>query len=468
MGREIILITLALLAADERVCASFVAPTGLRRPLACARCRAVAHAPSIPLSSPESGTTFRSFVAEQRQWWKSVWRHALQPRFSIKRASFNEENVEGSRITWVGAGVNLILAIFKAVAGVCGNSAAMVCDAAHSFSDLVSDALTLIALQMGSLPPDKDHPYGHARFEAVGSLAIGWLLLLTSVSFGGSAFNAMRSPSAAPVGVIALVAAVVSIVSKELLFRVTQRVGSRLNSQVIVANAWHHRSDALSSIVAVVGILGAILGVRVLDPLCGIGVAALVGWMGGKIVLESLGQLTDTADPETVERIRSAAAGVEGVLGVEGVRCRSMSANSAIADLSVMVGPMASASSAQVTASLVRDAVIKEMPQVNDVLVRTQTMCPLLSAKTPATAAAALEVQAENTMLEFSAVKSVRSVQVRYINGGELAVDIGIEVSPSRSGMSVSDMRRLAAKAREKLLAEVEALRHVSVSMHLA
>ena len=132
-------------------------------------------------------------------------RHSLG-RSELKKASYADG--EASRITWVGAAVNLFLSISKLVAGIVGNSAAMLSDAGHSLSDLVSDALTLVTLRMSALPPDIDHPYGHGRFESVGSLGIATLLLLAGLSFGQNAFAALRAPSAAPISVLALWAAV--------------------------------------------------------------------------------------------------------------------------------------------------------------------------------------------------------------------------------------------------------------------
>ena len=142
-------------------------------------------------------------------------RHAVM-RTSLKKAEFEED---ASRVTWLGALVNLALSGFKLFAGIMGHSSAMIADAAHSFSDLISDALTLLALRVASLPADVDHPYGHGRFESVASLAIGALLAGAGVSFGSSSVHALLAPSAAAVGGIALWAAIASIVSKEILYR---------------------------------------------------------------------------------------------------------------------------------------------------------------------------------------------------------------------------------------------------------
>lgn len=405
----------ALFLVALRACTPLSAPCLGHRAVVRPRCARVIGHGAAHAHTHSHAEGIGGFVARQREFVDTFKRHAMHPRFSLKRASYRSSS-EGSKITIIGALVNLLLALFKAAAGIMGNSAAMVCDAVHSFSDLVSDGLTLLALQMGSLPPDADHPYGHGRFEPLGSLAIGWLLVVTAASFGGSAVSALRQPSASGPRAIALVAAIVSVAVKEMLFRATKRVADQLNSDVLRANAWHHRSDALSSVVAIVGIGGALMGWRILDPLCAIGVAVLLGWMGLQIVVEALARLTDTADLAANETIREAAARVEGVLLVSGVRCRWMSASSALADLSVFCGPETTASSAQRLSSLVRAAVMEAMPEVTEVLVHTQTMCPLLSATTPAPPQGTVEAQVENVLLTLPPVHAVPKVAVRYIH----------------------------------------------------
>ena len=254
----------------------------------------------------------------------------------------------------------------------------MVCDAVHSLSDLVSDFLTLIALRLGSLPPDSDHPYGHGRFESIGCLAIGSLLVLTAVSFGKSAVRTLVTGASPRPGMIAALAALVSIVSKELLFRVTRRIGTQLRSQVITANAWHHRSDALSSLVAIVGIVGAILGWTWLDPLAGIAVAGLVGWMGGQISLEALAQLTDTADVEAAADVRMAAAEVAGVVSVGDARCRWMSSSTLMTDLTVVLDGQLTLLQTKDILQDVRAHIKRRRPECREIIVQGIPMCPLL------------------------------------------------------------------------------------------
>jgi len=462
------------------LCGALVSPAtrpraALRRPLAVYAHGGAAHSHSH--SHDESGGSggmiegLRSLKSQHDELWQAFRRHTIDSRIQSRRA-IARDYAEGAQITLVGAVTNLLLAAGKALAGWYGHSSAMLCDAAHSFSDLLSDALTLVALRMGSLPPDQDHPYGHGRFETIGCLAIGWLLLLTAGSFGGAALGAMRSPELGTPRRIALYAAAASVVSKELLYRATRRVGLKMGSSVILANAWHHRSDALSSVVAIVGVGGALCGWRVLDPLAGFAVAALVAWMGGQIIFDALLRLSDTADVEATERLVAVADGVDGVLGVQGARCRWMSSSTLMADLCVMVGPLTSASAAQHIGAQVRAASMRSMPNLSEVLVRTQTMCPLLEATAYRDGKPRLQLEAriESVLRRLPAVAAVSAVDVRYVPSGEMAVDVTLEIAPDYEGLTVAQSRVVAEEGRRLLLAEVEGInlaRHVSISAKL-
>jgi hypothetical protein len=182
---------------------------------------------------------------------------------------------EADRVTWMGVIINLVLSIGKLVVGIAQNSAVLIADAGHSLSDLVSDFITLWSVNVARLPPDDDHPYGHYKFEAIGSLFLSLTLLMTGVSVGlhsqkelliilrsSGIIGAKETVAAAALtvpGPLALVMAALSILSKEWLFRVTKVVGEKLNSPVVIANAWHHRSDAYSSILALLSIAWAMV-----------------------------------------------------------------------------------------------------------------------------------------------------------------------------------------------------------------
>jgi Co/Zn/Cd efflux system component len=191
------------------------------------------------------------------------------------------DKADADRVTWIGVAVNLLLSVGKLGVGITAHSSALVADAGHSLSDLVSDFITLWAVNVARLPPDEDHPYGHYKFEAIGSLFLSLTLLATGASVGLMAnkqlmevLSATASSSASKVpvqlpGPLALVMAGLSIFSKEWLFRITKQVGERLRSPVVIANAWHHRSDAYSSVLALFSIAWAMVGFPAADAAAG-------------------------------------------------------------------------------------------------------------------------------------------------------------------------------------------------------
>lgn len=380
---------------------------------------------------------------------------------SSKMGSYRDS---ASRITWIGGVVNLALAVFKAFAGFYGNSAAMIADASHSFSDLLSDGLTLVTLRMSALPPDLDHPYGHGRFESIGSLMIASILVTVGFSFGASAFAALRSPSSSMRGILPLVAASVSIISKEMLYRATFTIGKRIKSQVLIANAWHHRSDSLSSVVALVGIAGWMLGVPQLDALAGMVVAGLVSWMGVRIGVDALAQLSDTSDYAIVQEVDEIARSVKGVQDVHQTRCRSMGGSSLV-DLAIRVEPKISASAAHKLAEQVRVQVLDESSSVSEVLVHVDTSlhdysCPLQSAMlVEAPPHHEIEAQVRARLLQTPDVLGVHSVQVHYLTDG-IAVDAQLQMAEH---LKVSELRTIAAAARARLQ-ESSSPEHVDLS----
>ena len=187
------------------------------------------------------------------------------------------------RVTIVGAVLNLVLIIFKMLAGILGRSGAMVADAIHSLSDFVTDVIVLVFERVSNKPRDVDHDYGHGKYETLATALIGVLLFVVGVGVlaGGcsSILAYLRGETLGQPGMVALWAAVVSVVTKEWLYRYTRAVGRRANSKAVVANAWHHRSDALSSVGTMVGVGGAILlgeDWRVLDPLAAVVVSVFI------------------------------------------------------------------------------------------------------------------------------------------------------------------------------------------------
>ncbi|MBR6270496.1 MAG: cation transporter [Bacteroidales bacterium] len=234
------------------------------------------------------------------------------------------------KVTLAGGVANLLLMAFKFVAGIVGRSSAMMADAIHSLSDFVTDLVVLIFVNISSRPQDESHDYGHGKYETLATLFIGLALAGVAIGIivnGAVKFASWLQGEALPSpGKLALWAALVSIAVKELLYLYTKAKGRRLNSPALVANAWHHRSDALSSIGAALGIGGALLlGDRwtVLDPLASIVVGAMLVKVAWELLAPSLGELTDQSLPrETENEILSIIATVPGVSDPHNLRTR--------------------------------------------------------------------------------------------------------------------------------------------------
>ncbi|TGX79534.1 cation transporter [Palleniella muris] len=217
------------------------------------------------------------------------------------------------RVTLTGSVVNFILLIIKFAAGILGHSAAMIADAVHSLSDFLTDIVVILFVRISSRPADADHDYGHGKYETIATSVIGMVLLAVAITIGWNGIekiiyvikgNELQSPE-----LIALVAAVASILLKEWIFRMTRKVAVEINSQVLEANAWHHRSDALSSIGTAIGIGGAVLlgnGWAILDPIAAIIVSILIIGTALRLLRQASGELLEESLPkETEERIMS-------------------------------------------------------------------------------------------------------------------------------------------------------------------
>lgn len=274
------------------------------------------------------------------------------------------------RVTIVGAIVNIVLAAGKVVFGVIGQSQALVVDGVHSLSDLLSDGIVLAASRVGSKGPDLDHPYGHARIETAATIGIGVLLLLVAAGFAWDAFGRILHPESLwQPGWIALTAAVVSVIAKEWLYHYTVRVGRRVRSRLIQANAWHHRSDALSSIVVVAGVAGAMAGALWFDALAAIIVAAMVATVGWRFAWNAIRELVDTGlEPDELGPLNEQIRSVAGVRSHHGLRTRRMGSD-VLVDVHLLVDPQISVSEGHRIAEEVRGRLIRSIDDVAEVLV---------------------------------------------------------------------------------------------------
>lgn len=237
-----------------------------------------------------------------------------------------ERAAAASRGTWVSVAVNLVLTSVQIAAGLLTKSQGLVADGVHSLSDLIADFVVLLANHHSQKDADEDHPYGHHRYETAASLVLGLLLLGVGVGMLWSAITKLEQPETiAQVHMAALWVALGALTAKELLFRYMLAVAKRVKSSMLVANAWHARSDAASSLVVGIGIIGNLAGYPILDPIAAAIVGFMVSKMGWEFGWDALHDLMDRAvDEEEVEAIRRTLADTPGIQGVHDIRTRKM------------------------------------------------------------------------------------------------------------------------------------------------
>ncbi len=278
--------------------------------------------------------------------------------------------------TLVGFLVNLLLVAFKLAAGIFGHSYAMVADAIHSASDGVATGTAYFGIKVAEKPADANHPYGHGSAEAIVAFFIALLLFGTGAYLGASAVHLIAHGHESTPGNIALGAAVASIVIKEALFRYTIRVGKRWNSPAVIATAWDHRSDAYSSVGALAGIVGAKLGVPVLDPIAGMIIAAFIMKVSIGLIRSNVGLLMDeTPPPAFIREVRDVACRVEGVMAVSDVKVHRYGPVSTV-DIKIAVDGRLTVEEGHRIAGKLRYELSRKVKGVRDVMVHVNPYPP--------------------------------------------------------------------------------------------
>ncbi len=296
--------------------------------------------------------------------WAPI-RSGIQPALSVvKRVR---------AVTFVGMLFNLVLTLLKAAGGILFQSQALVADAVHSLSDLATDFAVIFGVKYWSAPPDESHPYGHGRIETLVSAFIGIALALVALGLIGDAVAALRTGTERRPGLPAFFIALASILLKEWLFRWTCSEGRKVNSKALEANAWHHRSDAISSIPAAAAIILARFfpALHFVDPLGAILVSLFIFHAAWKIVKPALFELSDAGVTEKVRELTRIAHSVPGVRGVHAVRCR-LAGTSVLADLHVTVDPDMTVRDGHALSHQVRSAILEAVPQVTDVIIHLE------------------------------------------------------------------------------------------------
>ncbi len=262
-------------------------------------------------------------------------------------ADLGAQTREAHKVTLIGAVVDFVVGVAKMVAGFMVGSAALVADGIHSFSDILTDVFVLAATHFGRQAPDSNHPYGHGRIETLATLWLGSVLIFVAGGIAWASLSRLVSgePIPAP-GIWAIGIAVIALGAKEWIYRYTMRVARRVNSRLLAANAWHSRSDALSTVVVLVGLVAAQFGAGWMDAVAAIVVGVMVGQVGGRLLWESSQELIDTALPEAERReMQAVAERVPGVRGVHDLRTRTLGSQ-AVLDLHIVVPPRVTVSEA--------------------------------------------------------------------------------------------------------------------------
>jgi cation diffusion facilitator family transporter len=274
------------------------------------------------------------------------------------------------RASLVGALVNILQTAIKLTFGIVGQSAALVADGIHSLSDLLSDLLVIIAVRFGSRAADPDHPYGHRRFETIATVILGLSLVAIGAAIIWHVLERVHHPEHLPTPEpMTLGIAALSILLNEWLYHYTKRIAKTTRSKLLLANAWHQRSDALSSLVVLCGIVGVLQGYPFADAVAAAVVALMVAKIGLNLVFDSIKELVDTSlPPSLVAQIRQVILSVEGVKGIHLLRTRRMGEDAYI-DAHIVVDPRITVSEGHCIGDAVRDVLISRFDDVLDVLV---------------------------------------------------------------------------------------------------
>lgn len=295
-----------------------------------------------------------------------------KPELTGKMPEITHESdyfAQGEKASIVGIVGNILLTAAKMAAGIIGHSTAMVADASHSASDIIASLVVLFSLKVAKKPPDEEHPYGHGKAESLATTLVGVFLLMAGLLIAYSAIESIITGNVVKPGLLPLLAATLSIVVKESMFQYTYRIGKKIQSPSTVANAWHHRSDAYSSIASLIGIFGARYGILVLDPIAGIAVTVFIIKMGWDITSDGIHQLMDGfSNRQIIEGVKQIINDCEGVLELRAIKARQ-SGPYIFFDISIGVDRKMTFEESHQVAANVKSEIKSKYDKVNDVLI---------------------------------------------------------------------------------------------------
>jgi cation diffusion facilitator family transporter len=354
------------------------------------------------------------------------------------------------KVTLVGAVVDLLLGVVKILVGFAANSQALIADGVHSLSDLATDFLVLFAAKHAHRKADDEHPYGHGRIETVATVALGVALVIVALGICYDAVRRLLDPGLLlHPGWLALAVAFISVVSKEIIYQYTARVARRLRSKMLEANAWHSRSDAISSIVVVIGVAGSMAGFPYLDAIAAVAVALMIAKIGWDLLWKSLQELIDTAlDPAEVDKIRKTILSVGSVRACHMLRTRH-SGSDVLVDVHILVDPVLSVSEGHQIGESVRARLMESLEDVSDVTVHIDpeddelaSPCNHLPLRDE------ILRRLEQQWQDIDVDMNPEQVVLHYLNG-KVHVDIFLPAGTAGSGDMSTAIRAAAQQAED-------------------
>jgi cation diffusion facilitator family transporter len=363
-----------------------------------------------------------------------------------------ERTEVSKRVTLVGAVANVLLSVLKVIFGFVAQSHALIVDGIHSLSDLLSDAMVWFASHHAQHGPDEKHPYGHGRFETIATLGLGIILILVAIGIVWDSAARLFSPEKLlHPGTLALVVAILSVLVKEGLYHYTMLAGRKIGSKMIQANAWHHRSDAISSIVVVVGIGGTIAGLPYLDTVAAVIVGVMIAMVGWELGWPALEELMDAGlEQERLEKVKDLIRSVDGVDSIHLLRSRSIGGE-IIVDVHILVAPWMSVTEGHMISQTVMERLLDEVDEISDVTVHVD---PEDDEAGPATQNLPLRQQAlEKLSSCWSSIPETSEVTQTILHYREGKIDIDLYFPLSCYGGD-SDLQELRAGLLDSLEGE--------------
>lgn len=359
---------------------------------------------------------------------------------------------ESQKVTLVGAFIDFILAVIKIVLGFIGQSGALIADGIHSFSDLITDWVTWYAAKLSGDAPDDDHPYGHERFETVATLGLSIFLAIVGTIIIFDGFGRFSNPNELKHESWLIAAATLSILSKEGLYWYTIKVAKNVKSDLLRANAWHHRTDAFSSIVVVIGIIGAANGYFFFDSVAAILVGVLIIYIGWQLGFEATKELVDTSiDQEDIKALHLALSEIKGVKSVHTLRTRKVGHKKS-ADVHVQVNPFLSVSEGHIISVSVERVAKECIEELDDVTVHIDPENDEEKDDAPykdlPERAQALKIISQSLKLENINYK-IEKTQLHYLEG-EILVDFYLSIDYLTNN-TIEEIQSKLSLALEKL-----------------